>query len=236
MIKSIAYTRILLLGLALSLAACNDSPLQSNDRDFGFSFEQGLEGWVGDFADYPVGEEDFYELNFGHSALPDPLDASRGALKISGNNHSDDLFMFVKRKISGLEPNATYSVAFDLRIGSDAPNGSFGVGGSPVIPIKIGATQIEPVKVLSQEDSHYRMNIDKGQQFQEGVDMKIIGDTANGTDEFKYVVIERRNTERPFEITTDDNGEVWIVIGTDSSFEATTTLFYDSIHLTFKLK
>jgi hypothetical protein len=36
-----------------------------------------------------------------------------------------------------------------------------------------------------------------------------------------------------FTITTDANGEVWVCIGTDSGFEATTTLYYNQITLTF---
>ena len=82
---------------------------------------------LGDFADYPVGEESFYELSWGWDNLPaevtvDGKEASKTLSKglfLSGNNHSDDLFMFVKRKITGLDPNTAYSVQFSVLIESN---------------------------------------------------------------------------------------------------------------------
>ncbi len=231
---SFVLIKAALLGLVLSLTACDNSPTEPTEKTFDFSFEKDLEGWAVEFSDYPVGEEAKYELNFAHAALPAPLDTSRKALKISGRNYSDDLFMFIKRKVTGLDANMAYSLNFTLKLASDAPNNHPGAGGSPAIPLKVGATQVEPEK-LAQND-FYQMNIDKGNQDAEGNDMKIIGNTSNGTNEFKYVLIERSNNGKPFELRTDKNGEVWVIIGTDSGYESTTTLFYDGIHLRFKRK
>ena len=54
---------------------------------FLFDFQADSQGWEVDFADYPVGEEVFYELQSGHSPLPPPLDFGQGSLSVSGNNH-----------------------------------------------------------------------------------------------------------------------------------------------------
>ncbi|MCD4693477.1 MAG: T9SS type A sorting domain-containing protein, partial [Calditrichales bacterium] len=43
------------------------------------------------------------------------------------------------------------------------------------------------------------------------------------------------NISHPFPITTDAGGEVWLIIGTDSGFEATTTLYYNKIDVTFEI-
>ncbi|RNL75565.1 hypothetical protein ED312_21355 [Sinomicrobium pectinilyticum] len=224
----------LALGL-LFFSGCSDDD-NGNDRPeiIDFHFSNDAEAWSGDFADYPLGEEDFYELELGYAALPDPLDNSDGALRQTGNNHSDDLFMFIKRKITGLDPDREYRIYFDLRIASDAPEGSVGIGGSPAesVIIKAGAVKEEPKKKVNEND-YYEMNIDKGNQSQPGEDMINLGNFSNETDADTYTIVQRSNTD-PFTATSNADGELWLVIGTDSGFEGTTTIYYDSISVTFE--
>ena len=78
-----------------------------------YDFQNDDQSWEGDFADYPLGEESFYELSYELSNLPTPLNTNSGALKQSGNNHSDDLFMFIRRQINGLKPNTDYRVSYE---------------------------------------------------------------------------------------------------------------------------
>lgn len=201
-------------------------------KEYTFEFMNGTEGWAGDFADYPnePNVDDFYKLEFSHSTLPSPLNSSEGALRQSGDNHSDDLFMFIKTKITGLEPNTDYQIDIEIEIATNAASGSVGVGGSPgeSVFIKAGGSTNEPMKVLDHSDNHYRMNIDKGNQSQDGANMKLIGDFANGTDldEYKLKILK---TNTPVNVMSDSNGLLWIIIGTDSGFEATTTIYYNRI-------
>jgi len=200
---------------------------------FSFQFLSDSEAWTGDFADYPAGEEDFYELLFEYSTLPAPLDETKGALKISGNNHSDDLFMFIKRKISGLNPEATYKVSFIIQFATNVADNQFGVGGSPGegVTIKAGATQIEPNKIPDiYDDSYYIMNIDKGNQIQGGIDMVTVGDFSNDTSQNIYTLKTVTN-QTPFQVMANENGELWLVVGTDSGFESTTTIYYNQIYV-----
>jgi len=230
---------ILILSVAaFLLASCSEevTPSPPNDTvDIMYDFSTDTEGWLIDFADYPVGEEAFYELAGRHATLPPPLDETDGALKLSGSNRSDDLFMFAKKKLEGLEPNTTYEITFDLDIASDAASGSVGIGGGPgeAVNVKIGATSIEPLKVIATEDfgyeAYYVMNIDKGNQFQSGEDMIRIGDFENGTDDFAYALINRNNAQNPFEAQTNSAGELWLIVGTDSGFEGITTIYYTNI-------
>ena len=224
---------ISLLVLLIIFAACeNDrdtNPVAS--KEFNFNFQTDAEGWIGDFADYPnePNVENFYELQFSHSKLPSPLNSSDGALRQSGKNHSDDLFMFIKRKIAGLVPNTNYNIDVEIEIATDAASGAFGVGGAPgeAVSIKAGASTKEPLKVLDNSN-FYRLNIDKGNQSNGGADMKVIGDFANGTTLFIYKLKVLRTTN-PISVKSNSNGEVWVVVGTDSGFEATTTIYYNSI-------
>ncbi len=198
------------------------------------SFATGLEGWTAGFADYPAGQEVFYALTSSHAALPSPLDPTDKAVMISGDNHSDDLFMFIKKKITGLLPATTYQVRFDVELASNAATTSVGIGGSPgvSVSVKCGATAVEPVKILDAMQ-YYRMNIDIGNQANPGADMDTIGNVGVTDTTTVYALITRSNAAHPFTVTTDASGAVWVIVGTDSGFEGITTLYYNHIVVTF---
>ena len=52
-----------------------------------------------------------------------------------------------------------------------------------------------------------------------------LGDSMG--DEFKIKSLT--NEERSFEVTTDADGALWLIVGTDSGFEGLTTLYYGQI-------
>jgi len=216
------------------LAACSSDDDAASSLVVDDSFDTSLQGWTGDFADYPTeaGDSLFYELDFGHTFLPEPLDKTKKAMMITGNNHSDDLFMFVKKKVSGLKPNQDYNITFDVEFASDAASNWFGVGGAPgeSVYFGVGVTSEEPRKVDDQE-GYYRMNIKKINQSQDGEEMKVIGNIANGTDLDEYVLVQRTGT---IQGRTNNKGEAWMIVGTDSGFEATTTLYYTYIRAAFE--
>lgn len=202
-------------------------------QTYTYDFSNGNDSWTGDFADYPVTDSIFYELEFVRDHLPSPLNKNQFALKINGNNHSDGLFMFIKRKISGLKPNTIYKLLIDVTFASKAPTNSTGVGGSPGegVTMKAGGTIVEPVKLIS--NGYYKMNINKGDQSRSGTDMDTIGNVGVSDTTTVFTLINRNNSSHLFTITSNANGEVWVCIGTDSGFEATTTLYYKLINLTF---
>jgi len=217
-----------LLTLAIIVYAMN-----ANSQTFNYDFSSGYEGWMGDFADYYVTDSLDYELEFIRTTLPTPLSTSKYALKISGRNNSDDLFMFIKRKISGLLPNTTYQLKIDVEFASNAPTNAVGVGGAPGegVTMKAGASTLEPLKINT--NGYYVMNIDKGNQSQPGVDMDTIGHVGVSDTTTQFTLIENSNDSHVFTIPTDANGETWVCIGTESGFESTTTLYYNMIALTF---
>ncbi len=223
---------VIILTAAL-LVACSDSKEEAHTIRFTYEFTNGVEGWEAGFADYPVGDDDFYELSFEHATLPAPLNSSDGVLKISGNNHSDDLFMYVKKKIGGLEANTSYEVSMMVEFATNVPDGMFGVGGSPgeSVYIKAGATTIEPEREADALN-WYRMNIDNANQAQSGADMVVLGDFSNDTNEEIYV-LKTVNSAPGFIVFTDNNGEAWLIVGSDSGFEATTTVHYNRFEFDF---
>jgi len=227
----------ILFGLccALFCSACGssdsgNSPTYSNKMDLVYSFTTNTEGWTGDFADYPASQEASYHLSFQYAPLPPPLNPQENALMLSGNNHSDDLFMFIKKKITGLIPNTKYLISFIIEFASNVPRGTTGIGGSPGegVIIKAGATPLEPVKILNPADGYYRMNIDKGNQSHGGADMIVLGNFSNNTDKHEYV-LKTLTSPTDFQCFSNGNGEMWLIVGTDSGFEGVTPIYDNRI-------
>ena len=113
------------------------------------------------------------------------------------------------------------------------PTGLFGIGGSPgsSVYVKAGASTIEPDTFESQ-DQHLRMNIDKGNQSTSGQSMVVLGDVAHpevDEDDQKYLIKTMDNVDSPLSVEADDEGRVWLVVGTDSGFEGLTALYYARI-------
>ena len=46
-----------------------------------------------------------------------------------------------------------------------------------------------------------------------------------------YRVITRDNLGNPLRITTNDQGRLWLFIGTESDYEGTTELYYDNLRV-----
>ncbi|MCH7783639.1 hypothetical protein IID62_11300 [candidate division KSB1 bacterium] len=205
------------------------------DTNLNFNFDVS-ENWNVGFSDYPMGFENFFELTYENTSLPINLGSEIPALMISGDNHSDDLFMFAKKKIGGLNPKTKYRVTFELEFATNASVECIGVGGSPgsSVYIKAGVTLIEPDKITGPQ--FYTMNIDKGNQASEGTDTINLGvfghpgPCENDIYELKKV----DNLTDTFEVVTDETGELWIMVGTDSGFEAITTIFYNSLTIRFE--
>ena len=80
------------MAAAAALAARREPGTYSQVWDF----TADAEGWTEGFCDYPPSSGISYELMFGWASLPADLPAG-GGLRINGNNHSDDLFMYITR-------------------------------------------------------------------------------------------------------------------------------------------
>ena len=220
------------------LVGCSEDSMEDlngKDKEFNHVFnfsESEAQKWEAGFADYPVGEDEFYELESGYATVPEEAGEEKPAFMISGNNHSDDLFMFMYRKLDGLAPNTTYELLFKVEFASNAPRNSVGVGGSPgsSVYLKAGAVSSEPGLVQEEvgETTYWATNFDKGNQSQGGKDMLVLGNIGTELDEFRYTFVERTHST-PLTVTTNADGELWIIIGTDSGFEATTTLYYTTV-------
>ena len=220
---------VLVLTILCGCSLGDDEGLEVFSSSFDFSESQF--GWTADFADYKAPDSLANKLQFSYAALPDNL-SEKKALKISGINENKSLFMFIKKKLVGLSPNTEYTIVFDVKFASNAPHG---LADGDSVKIKVGATTLEPLKI--EQDGFYRMNIEKGAALSDGRDMVVIGTIGvNNNDHpevFNFLVKGNGTTSSyPFVLAkTNSQGEIWLIVGTDSTFKGLTTIYYASIDL-----
>lgn len=234
--------------VALLITACQgvSDPGQPGSISFEYDFSDSDHGWTGDFTDLPVDyEQDIYKLLFAHAERPANLTKQGKALMLSGQNSSDDLFMYVKKQLTateGIKPDTTYLVSFSVEFATDAPAGVMGIGGPPgeAVWVKVGAAPIEPIPVVEANSPHplFILNVDKGHQNEDGAHAIRVGDVAKVVnEEFGVYELKTLNEkELTLEVTSDKDGKLWIFVGTDSGFEGTTTLYYTHITVEFTAK
>ena len=238
--RRLIRTAIVFLTLTALLMGCSQPEPETISIHFDFSSED--HGWTGDFTDLPIDyAADIYELEFAHTDRPDSLpeaDQAGKALMLSGHNRSDDLFMYVKKLLTaddGIKPDTIYWLRFTVVFASDAPAGAMGIGGPPgeAVWVKVGAANLEPIPVEEKDSPHpnWVLNVDKGNQNNDGENAWRIGDVAKvHNDEFDvYELKTLDNAENPLKAVSDAGGNLWIFVGTDSGFEGRTTLYYTSI-------
>lgn len=203
-----------------------------------FDFTQGAQGWESGFADLPANPNASYELQSGLRPLPSDLGVPGTGYLLQGHNRSDDLFMYLKRKLGasdGIVPKQVYSVQFKITVASNAPSGSFGAGGAPgeSVILKAGAGSVEPRGVASH--GFVRLNMSIGDQATGGSGASVVGNIANGQTQngqtpVPYVSLTKQHTHT-FAAQADNNGNLWLLVGTDSGYEGLTALFYQQIEV-----
>ena len=210
-----------------------DTARDGVEVDLNFDFESNSEGWTVGFADLPVNfDQSIFELDHGHRPLPDDLGDS--GIYVQGHNRSDDLFMFLKRRVDGLRPDTSYMVSVSIDMATNVPAGLVGIGGSPgeSVFVKAGASTVEPT-AQEGDNRHLRMNIDKGNPAQGGESMVVLGNVGHrevqGTE---YRIKTLNNKDMPLMVDTDGEGRVWLIVGTDSGFEGLSALYYSGIKYT----
>lgn len=207
------------------------------EKNIHYSFESTSQKWLGDFTDYPQNNETFYQLAWGWENLPitqenaSPKLFTKGIF-LAGNNHSDDLFMFIKTPIQGLEPNSFYKVTLSVKLATNVPEGLSGIGGSPgeSVTLKVGASTIEPTKV--NRNGFYFLNVDKGNQTNGGKNAVVVGNLANplvNQENPRFEIKEVNNLNQPIITQSDNQGQLWVFLGTDSGFEGTSKYYIGEV-------
>jgi hypothetical protein len=201
-------------------------------------FRSGDHAWQPLFFDYSPRSSGM-DLDARIAPLPAELGIAGTGMRVNGNNHSDDLFMLLLKKLTaanGVVPNQRYMISYRIAFASNAGSGCGGIGGSPgeSVTLKAGASGVEP-RIALDLIGQYRINLDVGGQLHGGRDMSTVSSIANGSalcsGNAPYVTLTRSHAH-PDVVTASTNGELWLLVGTDSGYEGITTLYYESISAT----
>jgi hypothetical protein len=242
-ILMVSVSAIVTYSLTSCVRPVGDPPGAEDSITIAFDFRDGLLGWEAGFSDYAIGQEDDVAFVGRIDPLPDEVVVEGTGLLVSGDNPSADLFMFIKRRLGsedGLTAGRPYRVDFTIRFASNAPRGCVGVGGPPgeSVFLKAGASDVEPL-TLVDADGDVRMNLDKGNQSGGGPAASVAGDIANSlpceaiddVTDAPFVTIERIHTHGST-VRSDERGNLWLLIGTDSGFESRTSIYYQFLEVT----
>jgi hypothetical protein len=207
--------------------------------DLAFDFDKGAEGWDTGVADLPVdyGEQD-YQIDVKPASVPLHDGSVAAGMKLSGMNRSDDLFLFMTKKLSsaeGLRPNQEYEVNLRFDLATNEAESSLGIGGSPAtaVYVKAGVVGRKPSVIeegRNSETPYYRLNLDKGNQSTDGKDVALLGNVAKPDDGKKG--FQLKPFEKTFKAKTDAAGELYVLIGTDSGYEGLSVVYVTNVKLT----
>lgn len=196
-----------------------------------YDFSESSHGWEPGFADYPVSQDDStrFELKYAYTDQPQTL-VTKKSVMLSGKNLNRDLFMFLKKKISGLAPDTEYTITFNVELASSCEAYSAVSGGA--VYLKAGAIATEPKRVI--DGTSYGMNIDKGNDAVAGTDVILLGNIIS--PESAGFILQNKNNamaKTRYVARTNSEGELWLLLGTDSTLEGTTAVFYMRVNVVF---
>ncbi len=230
-VEFMRFWKLIPVVLLFVFASCSEGADDSFEifiRDFDFA--QGLDDWTAEFTEYPLGEtpesDSVYKWSASLSTLPG---SGRPAVLLTCENLNGDIFMFLKKKISGLRPDTNYSIVFDISLATNSVTGQ-------ALVLKAGASELEPKKVI--ENGYYLLNIDKGQDYTSGENLQSFGDIgglAPSSQEFVTVTKGNASTNQPILATTNSKGELWLVAGTDCMYTGTNSVFFSRISVVFSV-
>jgi hypothetical protein len=186
-------------------------------------------GWEAGYTGYPVSEtpEGDTIYNFETDYTDSPFSEGDGmALRLTCNNESGEIFMYVKKKVSGLHPNTTYSIVYSIGVLSEAVLGDG-------VMLKAGASFVEPQKVI--HDGHYELNLDKGDYQESGGNLVLLGELGGPFDGAGYLYNSFSNASAPrrFTAKTNNIGELWLIVGTESRVPGINTVYYSEVQVIF---
>jgi hypothetical protein len=176
--------------------------------------------WSAGAAEYPPVYEPAMRITLERRRSPGSSGTQPDSFYTAGHNGSDDLFLFVKRTISDLQPGATYLAQFcAVAVVS-------GVGQSMIA--KAGVVTAEPRREIGTMggEPYYVMNVDKGTASDGGRDVVVLGRLGDFHTPVSGYITKTLCPAASMSAMADENGVLWLFVGADSDFEILSEVYW----------
>ena len=203
---------------------------------YNFDFEESEEDFEAIFSDYHDDGNNYesYEMKSDYTTIP-VKDISSKGLYIASHNRSDDIFMGYIKEITGLSKDQSYTFDISFKLATNIEAGGFGIGGSPGAAVYIKAGVVSEKPEMEKDDVGVLRftNIDTGSQASGGEDLLHLGNIEkpeeNWVEGYMFKSFSTSVTA-----TTNSNGSVYLIIGSDSGFEGFTEYYIDDVSITIQ--
>ena len=217
---------------SIILLNCHKSPDPLPIIFYDSTFESGLDDWTGDVAFYKTSQQSAIKFNIEQDVLPISVKSILHGLKMEGVNQGDSIIMFIKKKVTNLDPAKMYKVAYQIDFASNLPDT---VGGAGRISfLKAGASTEEPKKTLS--NNYYNLSIKSGNVAKSGSEMLLLGNVANGLDSTYYRAISRNNANVAVQVKPSATGEIWLCVAVNTTYKGNIAMYFDRIYAAVGVK
>jgi hypothetical protein len=200
--------------LPFLVTACLAAAVAARGQTFKTVFESGMDGWIADFAGYAAADSASrrWTAAIGESGIH-----ATPCLRLSGSasdsrpaDRPADGFLFVRKRIAGLAPNAAYRVSLRAEVVT-----AYGQFAADTLVLKAGALPAEPRKSVDAS-GQVRLSIDRGPARGPGADLALLGILGydGGGHRFPELT-EWSDASQPLQLRTDADGGAWIVFGAE---------------------
>lgn len=228
---------LMFTGLLLSGYGCKEAGDIPNtiDSTYLFSQETGLNGWTAGFSNFPAGDTTRFGILVRLDTIP--LNNRRVALRFSTRNNvnpdANPIYCYLKKSFTGLQPDTRYQVSvglldlftnapdttrtrYQLTVFARNPN-TTDVRYRPRLVDTTQGRRIVTFASISSAEPVAQITPSGIRQLS-NFDPQGITNTVNGNlDSVKrYRAITSRKS---FSATTDANGVLWVVVGTQSRYK-----------------
>jgi len=240
-IKGLIYWIIGVAAILNSCSLADDAGDQLPEYDFAFIelFDEATLDWQGGFSDYPDSLKDALNFQIERKELSNVFSADNHVLMLSARNPHGDLFYYIAKKFTDLEPSTSYQLSFSYEILIEDVDQSVDSVDTELY-LKAGAITKEPETQLSFDSgnnlgSNFVLNADKGENQIDGTDrIYFIRKVTDPIYSTKPVIISGETSPGQVTVSTDINGNFWVIFGVDSKSKAELSFSFNTMVVFFK--
>jgi hypothetical protein len=239
------YTFFVLIILISLLVGCQNrnkdntpnktSDINNDSMEYTYDFEEDLDGWTGGYAGVSENYSMYdYDVNFSdnNSLL---FDGTNKGIYLTNNNvdTSKNDYMYTTKNFSradGLLPLTNYLVDLKFDIAPSLINNIENVPYDK-IQVKAGVVNIQPTTNFEKDDdnNYYYIDLDDDNSINEE-NLTLLGNAAIEGLENKNSYIQK-SFNKNFEVMTNSNGELWVIIGINTNYDGDSSLFIDNVSI-----